>query len=533
MLRSQSECVVSPSVMRAIMGLVGGLVCAAGPSAAPLVCQVVPGGTLVRGSGKTEQVADLMLYCTGGTPTAAGAVVPAVNISLFLNTNVTSRTDGSPSFINMLETLLLVDEPNSLIPPPQRPLLNCGQAGAPDTGPSGPGVCQVTSTGDPTKTYDGTPFYKGTSYCGSVTSNVPAPSAVYGCGRPNVFQARLGTGSGTGPTLTDVITFEGVPLDPPGNGERIFRITNLRGNANLLGSGHIQALVTISGPISVQLENQIASVAVVFPDLSASSPANGVIQVKEGASNFWKARNVSFFVGNTPTPGNATYSVPNWTYTPGALNYPAEVAQNVPGVIYRTEDGFTWSNDTTNAPPSPNPPSSFGTGPVSDLGLPLKSNYTFTGINQAGETTQGTRVALSFSNISPAGATPVCLTTVPIFAGATQTGVFSMTTTDANGSGAYTAVSGGVGISHTNLAVYEALMADVYQLEMSNIPCQLRSGGTPVAGSATVTIGYAPFFTTPGSGQSTGTPTNPTPLDLPRFAPGTVTVTVTFTKPPA
>ena len=63
---------------------------------------------IVRAEGLTELVGDLILNCTGGTPTSAGQPVPQVNFQIFLNTNVTSRllsTDWS-------EALLMVDEPS-------------------------------------------------------------------------------------------------------------------------------------------------------------------------------------------------------------------------------------------------------------------------------------------------------------------------------------------------------------------------------------------------------------------------------------
>jgi hypothetical protein len=45
---------------------------------------------IVRSQGVTELVGDLVLNCTGGTPTPAGAPIPTSNVQIFLNTNVTS-----------------------------------------------------------------------------------------------------------------------------------------------------------------------------------------------------------------------------------------------------------------------------------------------------------------------------------------------------------------------------------------------------------------------------------------------------------
>ncbi len=57
-----------------------------------LSCVSNAGATpLVRAEGLTELVGDVVLNCTGGTPTPAGSLVPLVNLQIFLNTNVTSR----------------------------------------------------------------------------------------------------------------------------------------------------------------------------------------------------------------------------------------------------------------------------------------------------------------------------------------------------------------------------------------------------------------------------------------------------------
>ena len=188
-------------------------------SAQPVTCNssvtVTP---IVRSQGLAELVGDLVLYCTGGTPTAAGNPVPAVNITVFLNTNITSKVLGTQlaAFGNgqtsqLDEALLIIDEPNSpnslgitcaqggafynpstadicpglpkgydpgltgamLTANPGAtaalpyPILNCGavvgallssgnQLAAPDGGPSGPGVCQIYATPYPEHTYDGT-----------------------------------------------------------------------------------------------------------------------------------------------------------------------------------------------------------------------------------------------------------------------------------------------------------------------------------------------------------------------------------------
>ena len=77
----------------------------------------------------------MALFCTGGIPTPLGFPVPQVNITVVFNTNLTSKVTKLTSSGTMFdEALLMIDESNS----PGHFLLNCGQDGATDSGPSGP-----------------------------------------------------------------------------------------------------------------------------------------------------------------------------------------------------------------------------------------------------------------------------------------------------------------------------------------------------------------------------------------------------------
>jgi hypothetical protein len=254
------------------------------------------------------------------------------------------------------------------------------------------------------------------------------------------------------------------------------------------------------------------------------------VRVTEGFSDAWKDRNVAFTIGN-PAPGNATY-IPPWTYN-GGLQYPAQMAQNVPGTIYHTEDMFQWQPPSNV--PSPNPPPGFGSGPVVNLGNPLSSfGYLInTGISADGVSTQGTRIALSFSGV-PAGESVVCRTAVPLKHALTTspiTGVLAMTATDANGAGVYSPFFPSLlGSSATNLVVYEVLYADPFAIEFADIPCYLTTPTGALAPPATVSVtpSFAPFYSAPGAGHATPTTLNPTPVAIPRFGPGASTFKVTL-----
>src|SRR5437870_5116873 len=57
--------------------------------------------------GLTELVSDLLIRCSGGVPTAAGAQIPTATISVSLNTGITSRLLSGA----WTDALLLLDEP--------------------------------------------------------------------------------------------------------------------------------------------------------------------------------------------------------------------------------------------------------------------------------------------------------------------------------------------------------------------------------------------------------------------------------------
>ncbi|HEY2861636.1 MAG TPA: hypothetical protein VGJ21_24770, partial [Terracidiphilus sp.] len=224
-------------------------------SAQPVNC-TANGGVppVVRAEGHAEPLGDFILSCTGGIPTPVGNVVPQVNFSITLNTNLTSHVTQNSSGTDFSEALLLIDEPDTVFNPPQRPLRNCGHAGAPDNGVSGPGVCTIVSDGNPLHTYDGTGNTHGAIACDGVSGHPAANS--YGCGRPNAYQGRMAVSN------SGQVQFLGVPFDPPGSGTRTFRFTNLRADAAALGTGGphpIQASIGLNGPtaITINLPQQV------------------------------------------------------------------------------------------------------------------------------------------------------------------------------------------------------------------------------------------------------------------------------------
>src|SRR5579885_2883350 len=603
----------------AMVALIVGLTVPANAQGGVVTCTASTVPTLIRAQAYADLVGDYTLICTGGTPTAAGQVVPPVNIQVFLSTNVTSKlTTASGAFD---EALLIIDEPNTPTNP-TRKILNCGNSGANDNGNSGPGVCQIVSDGNPADTYDGTPnvmgqFGGGTVNCDGAAGTWPGNAVYaptngtrsgdpgansYGCGHPNIFQGRTAAAQSTG--ISSSIVFQGVPFDPPGTlTTRFLRITNVRADAEILGvaSSFVQQTVTMSvaftGSQLVTVTNFTAqqTVATILNGLTVTSDGKGdtkynnlaflqcnsenpklfsgssatgsdvpggggyttqpTVTFVEGFQNAWKTKNIAFMTTGTSTPGNnavgnGTYTSSGVTYS-GTINYPSDVAQNVPGVNYNTESGFEWVGSAAgqgfgSGQPvlNTNPPSGVSTVTVASNGYSLY-DQNGTGISSAGQATQGTRLALSFTNI-PQGASIFVNPVVLLTNGTATTGVMVLTPTAADGSGAFSAPSGatvagavtslgytaGAGSVGTNnlvavsggLAVYEILFTDPNSVETAQVPVvvayasNLSSNppvGLPVPGTATqVAGGFAPFYTSAAARQ----PSNSLPV--PRFIPG-------------
>jgi len=200
----------------------------------------------VRSEGITELVGDIVLDCTGGTLVTPGAVIPPVNITVFLNTQVTSRLLGIGGITNASEAVLMIDEPNSGL------------------GGYGPTVPFIPCT---------TPASGCVEYAGTVggNTNVPVTASGGSTQAPNIF---IGVVNPDGKS----ITFNGVPILPPASSgvQRVYRITNVRANASAIPAGantpgNVQALISISGSSYVPLTNSQLVVGYVVAGLTAST----------------------------------------------------------------------------------------------------------------------------------------------------------------------------------------------------------------------------------------------------------------------
>lgn len=432
-------------------------------SAQSITCASSAVPPIIRAEGFTELVGDYVLDCTGGVSTFPGQPVPQVNITVTLNAPITSRLLGANTVGNFTEALLIIDEPNSaLVNRSTRPLMACGQTGAPDNSPSGLGVCGIIAPADADRTYDGLPDVAGPGAGGAdatcdgvdpdydpVTNTTgplpprPANSGTFGCGRPNVFQGRQA------PNQPNVIVFNGVPFNPPGldDGDgvphRILRFTNFRVAPQNFAAGSlvlqtITMSVNINSSMSIQVTNREVQVASVLPGISlaprgtapsfvqCSSPSSAGLHVgnarpvvfREGFASSFKTKGLEQITGPASSSGNGVFSLggwrlrPNpfatgapWVYNVGTDNVTGGVRQNVPGTIYNTESGFTSNALQVNYS------STDGTGQNPPLGLGYTTTVTggaaisnSTGIANAGIATQGTRISIRFADI-PRGVT--------------------------------------------------------------------------------------------------------------------------------
>jgi len=434
----------------------------------------------VRAEGLAELVGDLVLNCTGGTPTAAGKAVPRVNVQIFLNTNITSRW-WDPA----MEALLLIDDPD---PSQQNP---CDSLSG----------CPLTGNGT------------GLLYATGKTNNVY-----------NVYQARYYSANS--------IVWLGVPLDPPGTtATRILRIKNVRANANQLGVSatlvptQIMEYISVVGETSVPINNPQQVVGYVLTGLSVGLRAcdgtsygdmgwsstgypalqcNSINADTYGSSSETLDNNIQFRLRFSETFASS-FKKRSVATDPAATGAAAE--QSTPtgvnpatGLLYNTETGFYNPN------------------------FPSTNN-----LNIAGLATNGTRLRAVFTNV-PAGVA-LYVSTTEVSATESNKGV--LVTTDANGEGAYSptaatntstitcpsgtwgfapvALSGGTGVAVWEITDANALAAGRIDFGVAIAYKANTAANLPGVGMASVAMSFAPVSTLTTSNASKTSP-------LPRFA---------------
>jgi hypothetical protein len=349
------------AVMALFVGLASAQVGSGGASNfSPFTCSVQNTVTpQLRQEGFTEQTGDILIVCTGGTPLTPGSQIPTIDITVFYNVPaVTSRLLASNG---ASEAVLLIDEPDNGLPTaetgygPSLPQLICSSA----TQGAGPNGCPewVGSVGSA----------NGVPVAGSSSGTTPGA---------NVFQ---GVVSGAN------VTFFGIPVLPPVTAgfSRVYRITNVRVNANGAGGGaaggpgQVNASISTSGATSLGLTNPNPIVGYISPSLKTSVSGAGSFpqcNATTGFSGFLQYSEQFPTAFKTRVDGNRSGGST-------ASNFTSAVTQNVPGLAYNSESNFVLNG------------AGQGSG-LSGFGTSLTGNG-FT----AGLADYGTRFKAIFSNI--------------------------------------------------------------------------------------------------------------------------------------
>ena len=482
-------------------------------------CQATAGVPfLLRSEGLTELVGDLVLNCTGGTPTPDLQPIPLNNVQISINTNITSRIEDATTGAS--EALLLIDEPfpaaNEFPPQPIGPTPKATNAQAQL-------ACLAVNSTNCAITSDNN---TGLGQIGT-TGNYNGAARHY-----NIFQ---GFQNGT-----NAIAWDGVPIDAPGTaGTRVIRITNVRANAFALGVSStlvptsINMIVAVTGssfitilqPSNGNIVGQITQGLVgtsktasyqqcvnLNGELLKGSPGitdHGiVVSAREGFAAAFKPQeylqyyNVAYTSLGAPLgPGNASYTGPGSSSLTTAL-------QNVPGFNYNSESGFY--SDASGLDQNAAEPAG-----LADRGTQIQFNI-------AGVGSGVSLFAPSYVYLTGNYSTVIQQTL----------GVAVLVSQTASGSGAITSSSsvpvaystGGaptngplvsVAIAGTSASVtYEIYYADPSVLETLTLPITasyITTGPTnpaPTTTPATVSVNYAP-----ASSVGTATATDP----IPRF----------------
>jgi hypothetical protein len=447
----------------------------------------------VRAEGVTELVGDVVLLCTGGTPTAAGQPIPESNIQIFLNTNVTSRLY---SINNLTEALILIDEPYPGGSNPPVP-------GAPQTAPAAGSTttqlaCQATNSTNCAITGNGGGVGAAGPYNGSA-------------GHYNIFQGALAGANS--------LVWLGVPIDAPGTtATREIRITNVRANACQLLSAvstliptQITMFITVTGSQQVTLNNPTQTVAAILPGLVVGNRSVSLLQCQNSFGTLISSSAVqgqtNGVINITATEGFASaFKVRSYSQiiSPGAPDTPASL-QNVPGFPYNTESGFV-----SNAPGLVNGGTGAGAVGLADTGTEF--TFNFAGIGQG-----VSLFAPSIIYLTPAG--------------------ISLNSTSSNATGFAVLVNGLAGgqLSSTGTgtaaATYEVVASNVNVLEQVNFPVTVAfisntGSNLPTPGTSTVGATFAPLIPQNPVSNTTAS-SGPIPRFCPRNTPANfLTITI-------
>lgn len=431
----------------------------------------------VRAEGITENVGDVVLTCTGGTPVTGAAAVPLVNFTLALNTQVTSRLLGASS--TTTDSLLLIDEP-----------ANGSQV-----------LCAATINNG-----------CATTFTGSNTTYV-SPNA-------NVFQGVVSS--------SNALTFYGIPLNPPGNSPNlplILRFTNIRANASALGaptgfsSTSITAFVSSSAGFTISNPSQtVGNVLAGLVGKSVSSTSTSISTSIVGGLKYASGSGpvLSQCTSNSLSSTSATATVAEYVnFTEGfatatKMQYaPSQASEGVPGNALNAESNFLLNGTSANgygvADYATRVKITFGGIPSGvSIYVPttLPSNTTTTGVTgssitaalateimQLATATTGSE-SIAFTQASNSGTSNLPGTS-------TQTG--ASTVTAFYGGFAQVAIASGSGTAIYQVTQQSSLSPNI--IESFSVPVLVVYSASPATnspglGTSTVQVDFAPTSST-------------------------------------
>lgn len=482
---------------------VGGAAGAGASSGTTFTCTTTNGAVTptLRAEGFTELTGDIVIGCTGGTPLALGTPIPTANITIFLNTAVTSRLLQLTSNGTASEALLMIDEPGSSLTG-YGPSVAQSLCAFPGNGAGFGGCTQIVGT------VGANPGVPVNSSC--LTAAVPC-SAANGFGGasatagPNIYQGVVSGNS---------VTFFGIPVMAPSSvgDSRVYRITNIRANANGVTAGgptpgSVVASISISGSTSLPITNSTLTTGFVQQGLSSTNTLLKNGSNTGNASGSGTTFNQCSGVSVSSTSGATALGLLQYQENFGtafkvryANNSTGGITQNIPGTIYNSESGFF-------------------------LGAASFTQSGFTSGFSAGQADFGTRLKATFNNV-PSG--------VSLFV-STRDVVNSFATPG--------------GVAQAVLVVSEGALDSGTEPAISVPPSATQTAVYTSPNGSTVGIAPVPISGTTGAAVWEIVSTNPAAIDTVLFsvfinysanpannspaAPSTISVTMSFAPTPS
>jgi hypothetical protein len=434
-------------------------------------------------------------------------LIPQVNITVFLNTQVTSRLIGTGGISNASEAVLMIDEPNS---------------GLPGYGPTVPFTpCTSPATGC-------------TAYAGTIGANFNVPVTTSG---GTTAAANLFTGV-VNPDGKSV-TFYGVPVLPPvtSGATRVYRIANLRANATAIPAGantpgDALALISSSNPAYMAVTNSQLIVAYVEPGLSPkllnyAGQVGGSSSLSSSGAGFNQCSSTGNSGNGSPAAVlrySSLFGTAFKTRVYAATSHNGQdgvdAVQNVPGAsnIATSESGYilpvipTTSGATVGlADYGTRFQAVFNNIPAGvSIYVSTANVFTITQNNgQMAVAPPATNVTSSYAQLVVSStSSETVLNTAPI-----------LSATGSNGGVNYVAFTPAAGTT-TVTAVWEVINSNVSTLQNFDFGVYLAysanvANNSPATGPITVSMSYAPI--PPQSAANTGTVLATSSPTIPRF----------------